>query len=93
MFYSHFAVPGLNVTVGDASNYGRVDMVIALEKSICLFEFKVVEQLPKSRAMDQLKSRNYAAKYQGQNKTIYLIGVEFSRKKRNIVAFDLERTL
>jgi len=40
--------------------------------------------------MAQLKAKNYAAKYLAQGQPIYLIGVEFSKEARNLVAFEVE---
>ena len=40
--------------------------------------------------MAQLKTKNYAAKYLAEGQPIYLIGVEFSKEARNIVAFEVE---
>jgi len=56
-----------------------------------LFEFKVVELVPEGGAMAQLKGKNYAAKYLAEGQPIYLIGVEFSKETRNVVAFEVER--
>ena len=42
-------------------------------------------------ALRQLQERDYAAKYRGRGAAIHLIGVEFSREKRNVVAFEVER--
>ena len=44
------------------------------------------EQLPEGRALEQLKAKDYAAKYRGQGKPIHVIGVEFSRERREVVA-------
>ena len=41
--------------------------------------------------MEQLKEKRYAEKYRGSGLPIHLIGVEFSRGEKNIVAFDVER--
>ena len=41
-------------------------------------------------AMAQLKERRYADKYRALGQPIHLIGVEFSKEERNIVAFDVE---
>ena len=38
--------------------------------------------------MQQIKTKNYAAKYQQENTKIFLVGIEFSRTTRNIVGFD-----
>nr|WP_238984852.1 PD-(D/E)XK nuclease domain-containing protein [Ectothiorhodospira haloalkaliphila] len=37
-----------------------------------------------------MKARGYADKYRATGKPIHLIGVEFSRERRQIVAFDVE---
>ncbi|WP_163560928.1 ATP-binding protein [Halomonas sp. NO4] len=90
VFYSHFAALGLAITVEDASHTGRVDMTVDFAGHLYLFEFKVVEQLPEGHALQQLKDKGYADKYRGQGKPTHLIGVEFSRAQRQIVAFDHE---
>ena len=56
-----------------------------------LFEFKVVELAPEGTAMAQLKAKRYADKYRGLGEPIHLVGIEFGRETRNIVAFDVER--
>ena len=90
VFFSHFAALGLDITVEDASNVGRVDMAVDFAGHIYLFEFKVVEQLPEGKALAQLIEKGYAEKYRASGKPIHLIGVEFSSKKREIVAFDVK---
>ncbi|EHQ51996.1 hypothetical protein ECTPHS_04843 [Ectothiorhodospira sp. PHS-1] len=90
VFYSHFAALGVQVTVEDASHHGKVDMTVDFGGHIYLFEFKVVEQLPEGKALEQIKQKGYADKYRATGKPIHLIGVEFSREKRQIVAFDVE---
>ena len=90
VFYSHFAALGLDVTVEDSSNHGRLDMAVLFNGNVYLFEFKVVEMTPKGAAMAQLKERRYADKYRGLGQPIYLIAVEFSKDERNVAAFDVE---
>nr|WP_237332889.1 PD-(D/E)XK nuclease domain-containing protein [Zobellella iuensis] len=90
VFYSHIAALGLRVTVEDASNTGKVDMAVDFNGQIYLFEFKVVEQVPEGSALAQLKQKDYADKYRASGKPIHLIGVEFSRRQRQIVAFERE---
>ena len=79
------------MTVEDSSSHGRVDMAVRCAGRVYLFEFKVVELAPEGAAMAQLKARGYADKYRGLGEPIHLVGVEFSRETRNIVAFDVER--
>jgi DNA-binding transcriptional regulator YhcF (GntR family) len=65
-------------------------MTVRLGADIYIFEFKVVELVPEGRALQQLKDQNYAEKYRGQGAIIHLIGVEFSRQKRNVAAFEVD---
>ena len=76
--------------VEDASHHGKVDMSIDFNGHVYLFEFKVVEQLPKGKAIEQIKTKGYADKYRASGKPIHLVGVEFSSAQRQIVAFDVE---
>ena len=91
VFYSYFAALRLDVTVEDSSSHGRVDMAVRCAGHVYLFEFKVVELAPGGAAMAQLKARRYADKYRALGGPIHLVGVEFSRETRNIVAFEVER--
>ncbi len=54
-----------------------------------LFEFKVVEQVPDGRAIEQLNERGYAEKYRAPGVGITLVGIEFSSEKRNLVRFEV----
>jgi hypothetical protein len=90
VFYSYFAALGLDVTVEDATNHGRLDMTLKFNKQVYLFEFKVVELAPEGNAMLQLHEKQYADKYRSLNQPIHLIGVEFSKTDRNVVAFEVE---
>ncbi len=91
VFYSYFAGLGFDIRVEDSTNRGRLDMAVRFNGHVYLFEFKVVELEPEGAALEQLKARGYAEKYRGLNEPIHLIGVEFSRSQRNIVAFETEQ--
>lgn len=90
IFYSYFAALGLEITLEDTTNHGRIDMTVKFEGRVYIFEFKVVELVPEGRALQQIKDKHYADKYKAQNQPIYLIGVEFSKDSRNIVGFEVE---
>ena len=90
VFYSYFASVGLDIVVEDSSSHGRLDMAVRFNGHVYLFEFKVVELASAGAAMGQLKARRYADKYRALGQPIYLLGVEFSKDERNIVAFDVE---
>ena len=63
IFYSYFAALGLDITLEDVTNKGRIDMTVRFMHRIYLFEFKVVEMVPEGKALVQLKSKGYAEKY------------------------------
>ena len=91
VFYSHFAALGLDVTVEDSGNSGRLDMAVRFNGNVYVFEFKVIERAGEGAAMAQLKERRYADRYRGLDQPIHLIAVEFSRETRNLAAFEVER--
>ncbi|MDZ7858355.1 ATP-binding protein [Sphaerotilus sp.] len=90
IFYSHFAALGLDIRVEDTTNKGRIDMVVLACGAVWIFEFKVVELVPEGRAIEQIRAKGYAEKYRDRGEPVHLIGVEFSRVERNLVAFDVE---
>jgi hypothetical protein len=90
VFYAYFAALGLDITLEDASNHGRLDMAVRFNQQIYLFEFKVVELTPEGKALQQIKDRGYADKYRAEGLPIHLIGVEFSREQRSVVGFEVE---
>jgi len=90
--YAYFSALGVDVRVEDATSAGRLDMAVLFEDRCYIFEFKVIElDEEKGRALAQLKERGYHEKYLGQCKEVYLIGIEFSKEKRNITNFEWEK--
>lgn len=90
VFYSYFASLGLDITLEDTTNLGRIDMTLQFNEQVYIFEFKVVELVPEGNALTQIKAKAYADKYRHKNQPIHLIGVEFSKDERNIVCFEVE---
>ena len=89
VFYSYFASLGLDITVEDSSSHGRLDMAVRFNDNIYLFEFKVVESDSEGIGLSQLRARHYADKYRDAGLPIHLIAVTFSKKTRNLVAFEV----
>ncbi len=88
VFYSYFASVGFDIVVEDSSSDGRLDMAVRFNDNVYLFEFKVVEQASEGAAMAQLQEKGYADKYRDSGEPVHLIGVEFSRETRNLIAFE-----
>ena len=76
------------MTVEDSGSGGRLDMAVRCDGRVNLFGFKVVEQAGAGAALAQLRARGYADKYRALGEPIHLVGVEFSRETRNVVAFE-----
>jgi len=89
VFYSYFAALGYEIAVEESSSHGRLDMAVRTGGHVYLFEFKVAEMASPGAALAQLQERDYAARYRGHGQPIHLIGVEFSRKTRNVTAFEV----
>ena len=89
--YSYFAAQGLDLVGEESTSGGRADMVVRLNGSVYLFEFKLAEREGAGRALAQITEKGYADKYRHSGRPVRLIGVEFSREARNIAVFEVER--
>ncbi len=67
---------------------GRLDLTVQTEKFLYPIEFKLDE--PAENAIEQIKNREYIQSYVNVEKTIYLVGVRFSKKERNVAAWEAE---
>ena len=88
--YAYLASLGAHVTVEDSGSRGRADITARWAGRVYIFEFKVVEDEPEGQALAQIRDRGYADKYRGLGEPIHLVGIEFSRRTRNIAAFETE---
>ncbi len=91
VIYALFNGAGLNVIAEDTTNLGRIDLTVIWENRVYILEFKVVDEGAENNTLNQIKEKKYFEKYIGKYSEIYLIGMEFSKKDRNIVAFDYEK--
>ena len=91
--YALFNGAGLNVIAEDNTNKGQIDLSVFNQDSIYIIEFKVVEDKEEGVALKQIKEKRYCEKYKGKYSEIYLIGIEFSKKDKNIVGFEWEKFL
>jgi len=89
--YALFNGAGLNVIAEDNTNKGQIDLSIFNQDSVYIIEFKVVEDKEEGIALKQIKEKKYYEKYKGKYNDIYLIGIEFSKKDKNIVGFEWEK--
>ncbi len=83
IIYSIFRLLGAEIHNEVHMNNGRIDSVIVNRDHIYIFEFKMNQ--PAKVAIAQIKEKGYATPYLNDGKPITLIGINFLRKKRNIV--------
>jgi len=88
VFYAYFAGAGFDKIIAeDATSEGRIDLSVFIDEKVYIFEFKVDTK----GALEQIKKKNYHEQYLSDYGEIYLIGVEFDSKKRNISNYAWER--
>jgi len=87
--YALFNGAGLNIIAEDNTNKGQIDLSVFNQDSVYIIEFKVVEDKEEYKALKQIKDKRYYEKY--KDKEVYLIGIEFSKEKKNIVSFEWEK--
>ena len=88
LVYCYFAATGIDARPESPCNAGRMDLVVRFEDRIYVIEFKVIEQSGEGKALEQIRARGYGEQFAGEE--VYLIGVEFSSRERNIVRFEWE---
>lgn len=89
LMYSHFASAGLDVRVEEMTSLGRLDMAVVCPGHVHIYEFKVVDRESEGHASARMRKRGHADKFR-YVAPIRLIGVEFSRERRNIIGFTVE---
>jgi len=88
--YAYVSSIGLEIIPEDITNLGRMDLTIKTpDDKIYILEFKLAEKAT-GDALKQIKEKRYYEKYTDY-KEIYLVGIEFSREKRNIVGYEWEK--
>ncbi len=80
---------GYDVIAEDTTNKGRIDLTLKMKDKILIIEFKVDEE--RDKPIKQIKERRYYEKYLNENKEIYLIGMVFSSKVKNIEKWEIEK--
>jgi hypothetical protein len=87
VFYAYLAATGLYIIAEDMTNSGCIDLSIIMHDIIYILEFKV----DATGALEQIEQKKYHQKYLSHNKTIYLLGIEFSSSSKNIEHFSYKK--
>jgi len=86
VFYTYMKALGFDLIGEDVTNKGRIDLTIKLPNSIFIIEFKV----DSSSALSQIQEKKYHEKYLDANRPLYLVGIAFDTKERNIAQLEWE---
>lgn len=89
IFYVITTLIGDQTQAEIATNQGRIDATIETDTIIYIFEFKIDGSA--DEALNQIKSKKYYEKYLNSEKKIFLIGVNFDTKIRNIEKWSLDK--
>ena len=89
VFYAYIKALGFDIVGEDVTNKGRIDLTIKMPNSIIIIEFKV----DGNEALSQIKEKKYHEKYLDKKKPIYIVGIEFDTKERNISLLEFEEVL
>jgi len=87
VIYIYFQSLGFEIIGEDVTNKGRIDLTIKTESFIYIIEFKVGQ----SNALEQIREKRYYEKYLSEDKSIYLIGINFNEEEKNISRFEWEK--
>ena len=88
--YLVFALMGQFVQTEVHCGTGRADCVVYTADTIYIFEFKLTGNGSAEDALNQIKEKEYAAKYLTDGKKIVLIGAGFDEKTRTIKDWKVE---
>jgi hypothetical protein len=89
VFYAFFASLGLDIRVEESSQAGRLDIAVIHAGYCWVFEFKMVEDEAEGTALAQIRERGYDRPHREAGLEVVCVGVEFSKAKRNIVAWEI----
>ena len=89
--YAFLASLGFDLHPEESASHGRADLVLKIDQTVYVMEFKVVEILGDGKkAIDQIREKGYHDSYIQAGKNVILVGIDFSKKERNIVGFAFE---
>lgn len=85
VIYLIFNLLGTKMQAEVGVKEGRIDAVVETNTHVYLFEFKKNNSV--DAAIEQIKEKEYAEKYRNSPKTVYLVGVSFSLRKKGLNAW------
>ena len=89
VMFTIFAMLGADVMPEQATSDGRMDMVLKTDRSIYIFELKYDKDA--GTAMQQITRKDYAAAFADDPRSVYAVGLNFSKDRRTIDAWKVKR--
>ncbi len=83
-----FSYLGIYIQSEVNTSRGRADAVVQTDTHIYIIEFKLDKSA--KEALEQIKQKGYAEKHRHGNKTIKLLGINFSSKKKRVEEWLIE---
>jgi hypothetical protein len=89
--YAFLASLGFDLRPEESSSHGRCDLVVDTREVVYIIEFKVTELTGDGQSgLEQIRSRGYHDQYVQAGREVILVGMDFSKKERNLTGFAVE---
>lgn len=90
--YAFLASLGFDLRPEQSVSHGRADLIVDSGQMVYVIEFKVVELVGDGqKAIDQIRAQGYHGQYVQAGRNVMLVGMDFSKKERNLAGFEFER--
>ncbi len=87
-FISMMRLMGADIVGEVTTNIGRIDAVLTCPSDIYIIEFKFNQSAEEE--VNQIKKNKYYEPYMKENKSIHLLGINFSTEEKNIIEWKDE---
>jgi hypothetical protein len=88
LFYLMVAASGMSASPELLTNRGRIDLAVELPDHVFVMEFKCDQSV--QAALQQIRAKGYAERYQQSGRRVFLMGFNFSTEERNLVDWKVE---
>lgn len=89
VMYTIFAMLGADIKAEQPTSDGRIDLVLQTNQTIYIFELKYNKSA--QVAVQQIKAKDYAKLFTGDKRTIVKVGINFSKDRRSIEDWHIEK--
>ena len=89
LFYMALSAGSVPAKSQALNSNGRIDMLVETKNKVYIFEFKCNQSAEK--ALSQIKDKRYHQQFLSSGKEIYLVGINFDEKSRNLAEYVVEK--